>query len=97
MEWYDRTPRELLLGTTVKTLTGTRVTLKCLVSGFPTPVVTWTLGDNGVQAVNGQYQIINHSLIIARVQAADSGRYTCVASSVVGSVSATTELSVMGE
>ena len=84
--------------------------LTCDASGVPTPDITWwRTWSNGssTQLFAGQYVSIITSSVVARntssnltiqsAQPSDAGNYTCTATNVVGSVSATANVIVQGK
>lgn len=92
-------PAVEVLPSLLELLTGSTATFTCVPSGDPTPLITWynensidvsSLGDARVQVVGG-------TLTINNITSSDSQLYTCTASNVVGSNSATAELNVLGE
>uniref|UniRef100_A0A673IBQ3 Hemicentin-1 n=1 Tax=Sinocyclocheilus rhinocerous TaxID=307959 RepID=A0A673IBQ3_9TELE len=64
---------------------GERLLLTCGVTGIPPPKITWAFNNNIIHA---QYDHVNgHSeLVIERVSKDDSGTYSCLAESSVGSI-----------
>ncbi|XP_060110962.1 protein turtle homolog A isoform X2 [Heteronotia binoei] len=71
------------------------LTLTCSAAGNPRPVVTWKRNN---QAVRGgdKVQVKNGTLIIANVERASAGSYTCHATSEEGTITHTTRLLVQG-
>ncbi|GAV00648.1 hypothetical protein RvY_11468-1 [Ramazzottius varieornatus] len=72
---------------------GDNVTIECVASGYPAPKYEWRRAGSEVPPSS---RLLKHHrvLLIPSVQAADSDDYTCTASSVQGSVSATVTLDV---
>ena len=61
-----------------------RVTFTCVVSGIPTPTVTWY--HNGAQlSAGGVISISGNSLTISSLTVGHTGMYQCFANNVVGS------------
>lgn len=78
------------VGTYIKTLETSNITLTCAASGFPTPTISWkkgvtTLKDHG----NATYSIIN-------AKVTDSGIYTCTATNLKGLDFRTTNVTIVG-
>uniref|UniRef100_A0A8C8RV15 Hemicentin-1 n=1 Tax=Pelusios castaneus TaxID=367368 RepID=A0A8C8RV15_9SAUR len=73
-----------------------RVTLTCEVIGNPVPQITW-IKDGQPLSEDGDHQILSSGrfLQITNAQVADTGRYTCVASSVAGDTSKSYSLNVL--
>ena len=78
------------VGGMVTTLDGNRVSLRCAVSGIPTPDITWTKDGLEVQT-GGEYYVMES------VGRNDSGNFTCSANSLAGNAFVQTKLSVLGE
>ncbi|KAM4696629.1 hemicentin-2 [Rhinophrynus dorsalis] len=73
----------------------TQLTMDCVVSGKPTPSVTWL--KDGYPLGNGPDVILGNKgqqLIIAKVQPSQAGRYVCVAVNAAGQTDIKYELSV---
>lgn len=73
------------------------VTLQCRADGSPSPVVTWHKDGQPLRKTVRQRALSSGSLQIAFVQAADTGRYTCIAANAAGTVSLEISLTVQGE
>ena len=68
-----------------KPIAGSTATIRCVVRGSPTPIVTWMKGEKepGKQSsmINsgGRYTIIQDGLLIENITREDSGFYKCIA------------------
>nr|XP_056708650.1 protein turtle homolog A [Euleptes europaea] len=71
------------------------LSLTCSAAGNPRPVVTWKR-DNQAIGGGGRVQVKNGTLIIASVERASAGAYTCHATSEEGAITHTTRLLVQG-
>ncbi|KAF0031304.1 hypothetical protein F2P81_015859 [Scophthalmus maximus] len=80
----------------VAALLGTDAVLECSASGYPTPSVQWTRGDEQIQSWNKKYSLLAGSnLIIRSVTDDDSGVYSCAAANKNQNITAQAELSVL--
>ncbi|XP_056321982.1 matrix-remodeling-associated protein 5 [Danio aesculapii] len=70
----------------IKVNYGETAILNCSAKGEPTPMITWISPDKKVIVpISNKYQISNDgTLLIHKTQKINSGNYTCVARSVVG-------------
>lgn len=76
-------------------LLDTVVALECERRGVPLPTITWYRnGEPVLSSRQTQYVERGHYLRIPRVQASDSGLYTCRVTSVAGSAEKTYKLDV---
>ncbi|XP_033103211.1 insulin-like growth factor-binding protein complex acid labile subunit [Anneissia japonica] len=76
---------------------GLDVVLDCIAFGIPQPVVSWVLPNKTelTATTTLKYQLqSNNSLLISDIVLADQGRYSCVASNIVGTVKDTIQLYV---
>lgn len=79
------------VGTFIKTLETSNVTLTCSATGFPPPIITWKKGITTLEATgNSTYNIHN-----ARVS--DTGIYTCTASNLQGFDTRTSNVTIVGK
>ena len=85
------------IGDNVTAASNTTITIRCPVSGVPTPSVTWT--KDGVEiALGGDYSVTsNNALVIEQATAEDSARYTCSVRSVTGTDSASSRVQIVGQ
>jgi len=62
---------------------GDTLNVSCdLVSGIPTPVITWSLG--GEMITSSRAAVIDGQLTVTSLQLGDGGVYMCAATNVVG-------------
>ena len=97
IEAQDRSPITFSIGDDVKALTNTSITIQCPTSGVPTPTITWT--KDGEQITNDSRYTIQDdgSLLISEAVDEDSARYTCIAESIFGEDSASSEVQIVGK
>jgi len=97
IEAHDRSPITLSIGDDVKALTNTSITVQCPTSGVPTPTITWKKDGERV-ANDSRYTIQDDgSLLISDAVEEDSARYTCIAESIIGEDSASSEVQIVGK
>ncbi|XP_075787629.1 ADAMTS-like protein 1 isoform X6 [Pelodiscus sinensis] len=80
------------IGSTVKTIQGTNVTISCQVAGVPEAEVTWL--RNRVKLVPA-YHLHDGSLLIANVTLSEQGLYSCRAANLRGEVIESTQLLIL--
>ena len=93
----DGSPVTMDIGDNVTASSNTTITIKCPVSGVPTPSVTWT--RDGLKIVPGlKYSFTSgESLVIEGPETVDSGEYTCSAKSFLGTNSKTSTVKFLGQ
>ena len=93
----DGSPVTMDIGDNVTASSNTTITIKCSVSGVPTPSVTWT--RDGSKIVPGlKYSFTSdESLVIEGPETVDSGEYTCSAKSFLGTKSKTSTVKFLGQ
>lgn len=75
---------------------GDNITFQCLISGNPTPNIYWKF--EGVRLLTGfKYSIDSGKLFIHQANFYDTGEYSCVASSALGSDESVGNLTVRGK
>ena len=95
-EAQDRSPIRLNIGDNVTALTNTSITIKCPISGLPTPTATWTRDGQKISS-EGRYKVQDDSsLLINGANMEDNARYTCIAENVAGKDSASSTIQVLG-
>uniref|UniRef100_T1JCZ7 Down syndrome cell adhesion molecule-like protein Dscam2 n=1 Tax=Strigamia maritima TaxID=126957 RepID=T1JCZ7_STRMM len=88
---------------------GSVVSLECIASASPAPLVTWTLDDEPIKPTTGDgngVRFIDHSvdgegnvlsiLNVSRVQVQDGGEYACAAKNKVGKIVHSARINVHG-
>ena len=79
-------------------LAGDWTDLKCNVSGYPKPTITWLRAGTPIDTSNPKYVVLSSgSLRIYGLALADSGIYSCEASNPLGKARHPVELSVQGK
>ena len=92
----DGSPVTMNVGDNVTAASNTTITIRCPVSGVPTPAVTWErdgvlVVDSGLVSVK-----VDNSLAIAGAEAQDNAKYTCRVSNVAGTDSASSTVNIIG-
>ncbi|KAM3877112.1 neogenin 1a [Diretmus argenteus] len=76
-------------------MVGGGVLLPCMVTGFPTPLVRWMLGDKLLEESEGRVEVVGGgSLQISNLTEEDSGVYTCMADNANATIEAPALLTV---
>ena len=89
-------PLSVTIGKDVTVLTSVDVTIRCLATGVPEPIVTWM--KHGLIVRSSDRMFSNNSmLILTRGQVSDSAVYTCIANNLKGETSANTNVTFIGE
>lgn len=92
----DGSPVMINVGDNVTAASNTTITIRCPVSGIPTPTVTWE--KSGVllfSEKNISVEKVN-SLVIRGTEAEDSGKYTCRVLSVAGMNKLSSVVTIVG-
>lgn len=71
------------------------VTLPCEVSGVPTPQRSWLRHGLTLAEISGKYSSVDSTLVIKKVDLADSGDYQCMATNIGGTASWIIALNVL--
>lgn len=74
--------------------TGSTLSLPCQVTGYPTPTVEW-LRPGGKIPIGRTTVTSQHTMIVTKVAASDSGHYACIAESDAGSIRADVHVDVL--
>ena len=93
----DGSPVTINIGDNVTAASNTTITIRCPVSGIPTPDVTWE--RDGEQATpSGRFSISSDStLVIKEAAVDDSAEYTCSVKSVAGTDSESSTVEIIGK
>ena len=85
------------VGDSVTAASNTTITIRCPVSGVPTPTVTWE--KDGVHVnPEGRFSISSdHSLVIKGATVDDSAKYKCSVKSVAGTDSVSSTVNIIGQ
>ena len=93
----DGTPVIMNIGDNVTAASNTTITIRCPVSGVPTPSVTWH--KDGTQIFEQDrvtFIADNNSLVIEAAKVVDSAKYTCRVQSVFGMDEVSSQVTIMG-
>ena len=84
------------VGDNLTAASNTTITIRCPVSGVPTPAVTWL--KEGAPIIEGRdvFTTDNKSIVITRAEAKDIGRYTCRIVNVAGMDNSSSEITIIG-
>ena len=93
----DTTPVTMYVGDNITALTNNTVRIKCPVSGFPKPRLTWTRDGEEITS-GGRYNIDDSgTLSVSQLNKGDYSRFTCRAQSKLGEDSRTSTVGIVGE
>lgn len=93
----NKTPVDINIGDNVTAAPETTLNIHCPISGTPTPEVTWFKDGKKVNVSRNVYIHENFTLTVRRARPEDSGKYRCVAESIAGSDSVTSDVTVIGK
>ena len=85
------------VGDNVTAASNTTITIRCPVSGVPTPTVTWH--KDGVQVIARdriRFTADNNSFVIDGAMVVDSAKYTCRVQSVFGMDEVSSTVTIIG-
>ncbi|XP_068741513.1 hemicentin-1-like isoform X2 [Montipora capricornis] len=85
--WYKADPLAATIGSSIRTLSGVKISLTCPATGNPTPTVSWRKGGKTL-STSGLY------LTISAADSDDVGLYTCVATNIAGSAEASSDIAI---
>ena len=93
----DGSPVTVSVGDNVTAASNTTITIRCPVSGVPTPAVTWQ--KDGVQVIGGKNIIIadDQSLVLTGATIEDSAKYTCSVQTSFGKDDASSIVTIIGK
>lgn len=72
------------VGASVETFTRTTLTLTCSVEGTPQPFVSWNKNGESLKSKDRVSISSDGTLVIKNTLVTDTGRYMCLATSLVG-------------
>ena len=93
----DGSPITMNVGDNVTAASNTTITIRCPVSGVPTPPVTWH--KDGIQIFEQEkitFITDNNSLIIEVAMVVDSANYTCRVQNVFGMDEVSSQVTIIG-
>ena len=84
------------IGDNVTAASNTTITIRCPVSGVPTPAVTWL--EDGAQTIGGDKFSMtdDNSLVINDVETKHSAKYSCIAQNEFGKDEASSTVRIIG-
>ena len=84
------------IGDNVTAASNTTITIRCPVSGVPTPAVTWQ--KDGVQVIEGEkfFMTDDNSLVINNAEIEHSAKYSCIAQNEFGKDEASSTATIIG-
>ena len=91
----DGSPVTMNVGDNVTAASNTTITIRCPVSGVPTPVITWE--KDGVLVVDGGRGLVGEGNSLVITGAEGNAKYTCRVSSVAGKDSLSSTITVIGQ
>lgn len=92
----DGSPVTINVGDNVTAPSNTTLTIRCPVSGIPTPTVTWE--KNGVLIFSEEDISVQkgNSLVLRGAEVGESGKYTCRVLSLAGMDKLSSEVTIVG-
>ena len=92
----DGSPVTMNIGDNVTAASNTTITIRCPVSGVPTPAVTWT--KDGEELIPGKNIAVTSesALVIKQADVEDSATYNCNVQGLTGSDFASSVVKVLG-
>ena len=94
----DGSPVTMNIGDNVTAASNTTITIRCPVSGVPTPAVTWQ--KDGVPVIAGGKIFLikgNQQLIVRVAKGEDSGKYSCSVENSFGKDTLSSIVKIMGK
>ena len=92
----DGSPVTMNIGDNVTAASNTNITIRCPVSGVPTPSVTWM--KNAVDIVANEKLFVDGStLVIEGANYQDSGKYTCRVRNHFGKIDMSSFVNIAGK
>ena len=93
----DGSPVIMNIGDNVTAASDTTITIRCPVSGVPTPSITWTKDGKQLSPADNVAITSDNSLVITQAGAEYSGKYTCDVEGVAGSDTGSSVVQILGE
>ena len=90
-------PVTMNIGDNVTAASNTTITIRCPVSGVPTPSVVWTKDGDEISPGDNIVLTSENSLVIKQAEADDSAKYTCDVQGLTGSDSASSTIQIVGQ
>ena len=87
--WYKAEPLTSTIGSSIRTLPGTQVSLTCPAKGIPPPTISWRKGSEILPQTGSLFAI-------GVVDSDNAGKYTCVATNMAGSAEASSDVIIEG-
>lgn len=78
------------VGSSVTTVTGNALSIRCNATGVPTPQIAWSKDGSSLDAKRPLY-------ILRSLASSDSGRYQCTASNIDGADKQDVQINVLGK
>ena len=85
------------IGDNVTAASNTTITIKCPVSGVPTPSVTWTKNGVDIDSVKALSTTADNSLVVKGTKIEDGGKYTCSVQSKFGKHGISSVVRIIGK
>ena len=85
------------IGDNVTAASNTTITIKCPVSGVPTPSITWTKNGVDIDSVKALSITADNSLVLKGTKIEDGGKYTCSAQSKFGKDDISSVVRIIGK
>ena len=91
----DGSPVAMNIGDNVTAASNTTITIRCPVSGVPTPAITWER-DGVLLLDQDKISVRGDSLVIRGTEVEDSAKYTCRVLNVAGMDELSSTLKIVG-
>ena len=93
----DGSPVTMNIGDNVTAASNTTITIKCPVSGVPTPFVTWTKDGQNILESDNVFIRSDNSLVIKRAEIEDSAKFICSVHSQFGRKNISSKVTIVGK
>ena len=93
----DGSPVTMNIGDNVTAASNTTITIKCPVSGVPTPSVTWTKDGQNILESDDVFIRSDNSLVIKRAEIEDSAKFICSVHSQFGRKNISSKVTIVGK